>query len=193
MPIGRSGFPQEVLAVPHGRQVCSCMMCAMADLVELQKKQADAARFATSLAEEKDPQRLQEMAEQLQARCAELGRMARALEAAMTPSGAARAEARVVLTAEQRQRVAEQTGATVEVVTLRDSADRAWSKLMPSVEPREIEAMAAKEAAASRLRAETRAQVEKIIRELEKLELPELAGTIAQLRSDPTLGLAGSG
>jgi len=43
---------------------------------------------------------------------------------------------------------------------------------MPAVEPRQVEAMAAREAAASRLRAETRGQVEKIVRELEKLDVP---------------------
>ena len=156
----------------------------MGDLATLQEKQAEAARFATEMATEKDPQRLQQMAEQLQARCAELGRMAKALEAAVTPAGASGTETRVALTAEQRERIAEQTGAAVETVTLQDTPDRAWSKQMPKVEPREVEAMAAKQAAASRLRAETRAQAENIIRELEKLDVPELADTIAGLRRD---------
>jgi hypothetical protein len=158
------------------------MMEDMADLAELQRSQADAAKFATQMAEEKDPERLKQMAEQLQARCAELGRMARALEASITSSGGSGPETRVLLTPEQRQRIAEQTGAGIESVTLRDSAERAWSKQIPRVEPRLIEALAAKEAAASRLRAETRAQVEKIVRELEKLDVPELAETLAQLR-----------
>jgi hypothetical protein len=157
----------------------------MGDLATLQEKQAEAARFAAEMAEEtKDPQRLQQMAEQLQASCAELGRMAKALEAAVMPAGASGTETRVALTGEQRARIAEQTGAAVETVTLRDTPDRAWSKEMPRVEPREVEAMAARQAAASRLRAETRAQAENIIRELEKLDVPELAGTIAGLRGD---------
>jgi len=156
----------------------------MGDLAILQEKQAEAARFATEMADEKDPQRLQQMAERLQARCAELGRMAKALEAAVLPAGAPGTETRVALTAEQRKRIAEQTGAAVETVTLQDTADRAWSKEMPKVEPREVEAMAARQAAASRLRAETRAQAEKIIRELEKLDVPELAETIAELRRE---------
>jgi hypothetical protein len=155
----------------------------MADLAELLKKQADAARFAARMAEEKDPQRLQEMAEQVQARCAELARTARALEAQFAPAATGN-ETRVALTPEQRQRVAEQTGVGIEVVTLRDTADRPWSRQMAHVSPREIEAMAAKQAAASRLKAETRKQVEQIIRELEKLELPELAETIAGLRRE---------
>src|SRR6267142_466876 len=105
----------------------------MADLAELQRKHADAARFAAGIAEE--------------------------------------------------------TGVGIEAVTLRDTPERSWSSQMPAVEPRQVEAMAAREAAASRLRSETRAQVEKIVRELEKLDVPELAETIAQLRRDTTLGL----
>src|SRR5437016_9924355 len=156
-------------------------MPAMSNLGELQKKQAEAASFALRMAEEKDPDRLKAMAEQLQARCAELGRMAKGLEAALAPAGG-RAETRVLLTAEQQKRIADQTGVGVEVVTLRDTSGRAWSKSMGSVEPREIEAMAARQAAVSRLKAETRTRVEKIIQELEKLAIPELADTIADLR-----------
>ena len=155
----------------------------MSDLGELQKKQGEAASFALRMAEEKDPERLKAMAEQLQARCAELGKMAKALEAAFAPArGGGGVETRVLLTAEQRKRIADQTGVGVEVVTLRDTSDRAWSMSMGSVDPREIETMAARQAAASRLKAETRARVEKIIQELEKLESPVLADTIAELR-----------
>src|SRR5207237_10696039 len=101
--------------------------------------------------------------------------------AAAGPAGGG-AETRGVLTGEQRKRIADQTGVGVEVVTLRDTSGRAWSKSMGSVEPREIEAMAARQAAVSRLKAETRTRVEKIIQELEKLAIPELADTIADLR-----------
>jgi hypothetical protein len=155
----------------------------MSDLGELQKKQAEAASFALRMAEEKDPERLKAMAEQLQTRCAELGKMGKALEAAFAPAGGGGGvETRVLLTAEQRKRIADQTGVGVEVVTLRDTGDRAWSKSMGSVDSREIEAMAARQAAASRLKAETRTRMEKIIRELERLEVPELAETISDLR-----------
>jgi len=156
----------------------------MADFADLQQKHADTARFAAAMAAEKDPQRLQDLAGELQKRCQELGKMARALEAALTPAAPSGPETRVALTAEQRKRIAEQTGAAIEVVTLHDSADRAWSKEMSKATPSEIEALAAKEAAASRLRAETRKQVEMIVREMEKLDVPGLAETIAQLRRD---------
>jgi chromosome segregation ATPase len=107
----------------------------------------------------------------------------------MTPSGP---ETRVALTPEQRKRIAEQTGVGVEVVTLRDAPGRTWSRQMSGAQPRDIEAAAAQHAARSRLIAETRSRVEKIIRELEQLEVPELADTIAELRRDPSLGLSGT-
>ena len=100
----------------------------MADLAELQKKQADAASFAMRMVEEKDPELLKQMAERLRESCAELAKMAKALEAAMTPAATSGPETRVVLTSEQRKRVAEQTGIGVEVVTLRDTVARPWSK-----------------------------------------------------------------
>jgi DNA-binding MarR family transcriptional regulator len=165
----------------------------MADLGEIQKKQAEAASFAMRMTEEKDPERLKEMAEQLQAKCADLARMAKALEAAVAPAGSSGPETRVVLTPEQRQRIAEATGVGVEVVTLRDTPGRTWSRGLQGADPREIEAAAAQQAARSRLIAETRKRVEAVIHELEKLDSPELAETIAELRRDPTLGLKDKG
>jgi hypothetical protein len=158
----------------------------MAEVAELLRKQAEAVKFASGMAGEKDPGRLEEMTGQLQQKCEELARMARALEAelAQAPTGV---ETRVALSPEQRKRIAEATGAAVEVVTLRDTPQRPYSKMMPAVDPREIEALAAREAAASRLRAETRARLEALIRELEKLDSPELAETIAELRRHPAL------
>jgi hypothetical protein len=153
----------------------------MADLAALLDAQAGAARIAAEMAAEKEPERLAALTARLQARCAEVSEMAKALEAELTPKEAG-PETRVVLTAAQRQRIADQTGVGIETVTLRDAPGRAWSRMMPRVEPREIEAAAARQAAQARLRAETRKQVEQIVRELEKIESPELAEAIANLR-----------
>jgi hypothetical protein len=162
----------------------------MADLEELQRKQAEAAKFAMKMVDEKDTDRLKEMAEQLQQLCKELEKAARGIEAAFAPPAGGGEEVRVMLTPDQKARITEQTGVGVEMVMLRDSRQRMWSKEMARIEPREIEKMAAKQAAESRLRSETRAQVEKIIQQLEALDVPELAETIAGLKKDPTLGRA---
>ena len=160
----------------------------MADLDDLQRKQADVAKFAMKMVDEKDPERLQEMAGQVQARCLDLEKMARSIEAAFTPPASEGAEVRVLLTPAQKARITEQTGVGVEMVTLRDSKQRMWSKDMPRIEPREIEKMAALQAAQSKLISETRSQVEKIIKQLEALNVPEIAEAIAELKKDPTLG-----
>ena len=48
--------------------------------------------------------------------------------------------------------------------------------------------MAAQQAGQSRLVSETRTQVEKIIKQLKALNVPEIADAIADLERDPTLG-----
>jgi len=73
-------------------------------------------------------------------------------------------------------------------VVLHDTSKKPWSKEMPKIEPREIEKMAAIQAAESKLISETRTQVEKIIKQLKALNVPEIADAIAELEKDPTLG-----
>ena len=160
----------------------------MASLEELQKKQADAAKFAMKMVDEKDPKVLLEMADQLQARCKDLEKMAKGIEAAMAPKENEGQEVRVQLTPDQKKRIVETTGVGVEVVVLHDTSKKPWSKEMPKIEPREIERMAAIQAAESKLISETRKQVEKIIKELKALNVPEIADAIAELERDPTLG-----
>jgi hypothetical protein len=163
----------------------------MSDLEELRRKQSEMAKYAQGMANEKDPERLAAMATSMQERARELERAARALEAIHAPKVADGPETRVLLTPDQRARVAADTGVGIEAVSLRDEPGRPWSKTMSRVEPREIERIALQQAARSRLAAETRDQVEKIIGMLEKQDVPELAETIAELRRDPALGLEG--
>jgi hypothetical protein len=162
----------------------------MSDLDDLRKKQAEAAKLAQGMANEKDPARLLEMAGTLKERGQELERMAKAIEAFYAPKGATGPETRVLLTPAQKERIAGQTGVGLAAVVLRDTPEKKWSKRMAKIEPREIEKEAAKQAAEMRLIAETRTQVEKIIKLLEQQNVPELAQTIAELKHDPTLGLA---
>jgi hypothetical protein len=161
----------------------------MADLDELKKKQADAAKYAMKMTQEKDPKRLLEMAEEMQKKAAELGKMARSFEA-LAPDYGGGKEVMVKLTPDQKERVTEQTGVGIETVTLHDSKKRVWSQDFAAgkVEAREVEKAAAQEGARLRSIVETRKGVEKVIKELEKLDVPELKETIDQLKRDPTLG-----
>ncbi len=159
-------------------------------LEDLQKKQAEAAQFAMKMVKEKDPKVLQEMAEALQAKCAGLLNLAKGLAAAWPQAAETGPETVVKLTPAQRERIVEQTKVGLESVTLRDTQKMQWSKKMGSITPREVEAAAAKEAAQLRLISETRTQVEKIVKELKKLNVPELADAIAEMERDPTLGLS---
>lgn len=160
----------------------------MSDLAELQRKQAETARQAMRVGEETDPQRILELAAEVQRSAQDLEKMARSIEARFAAPAGGGEEVRVVLTPEQRARIAGQTGVGIETVTLHDTPQKSWSAEMRHVEPRVIEREAAKEAARVRLVSETRTQVERIIRQLEALEVPELAETIAELKRDPTLG-----
>jgi hypothetical protein len=166
-------------------------MPAMSDIDELMKKQAEATAYALSMVDEKDPQKILEMAAEMQKKGAALEKMALAIEAAMlgdTAGGATGEETTVALTPEQRARITEQTGVGMEVVTLRDSRDRAWSKEMPKANPEEIEKEAARQAIETMMIIETRKEVEKIIKELEAANVPELKEKIEELKRDPTLG-----
>lgn len=162
-------------------------------LEDIQKRQATLAKKAASLADEKDPQKILDVAAELQTQCADLEKAARNLEKALLPPDFEGKETQVKLTADQRKRITEQTGVGLEVVTLHDSKRKVWSQELPrgNVSPREIEAEAAKEAARLRRIAVTKEGVEKIVKELKALNVPELADFIAQLEKDPTLGLSG--
>jgi hypothetical protein len=164
-------------------------MTFMSDMDDLQKKQGDAAKLAQRMAKETDPEKMKEMAQELQNRTDSLRKMAMSIAGHYAPQGSSGPETRVMLTPAQKERIAEQTGVGVEMVTLHDTPDAKWSKKMTTIEPREIERMAGLQAAESRLISDTRTQVEKIIKILEKQNVPELQETIEQLKADPTLGL----
>ena len=162
----------------------------MSDLASIQKKQAEAAKAAEKMVEEKDPQKILEMAAEMGKKAAELQKMALAFQAAMSPQEVTGKETQVKLTPDQKERVTQQTGVGLEEITLHDTKKRSWSRDFPlgKVEAREIEKEATKEAARLRLISDTRTEVEKIIKILEKLNVPELKETIEELRRDPTLG-----
>jgi tetrahydromethanopterin S-methyltransferase subunit B len=160
-------------------------------LEDLQRKQANVAKSAMKMVDEKDPQALLEMAAQIQEQCKDLEKAAKNLAAALAPQEPTGQEVRVTLTPDQKKRITEQTGVGVEVVTVYDTKKKMWSRDLPlgKIEPREIEKMAAQQAAQSKLISETRAQVEKIVKQLKALNVPEISEQIEALEKDPTLGL----
>jgi len=159
----------------------------MSSLEDLEKKQADTAKYAKKMLDEKDPQALLEMAAKMAEKSGELLKMAKSIEATLAPKENQGPEVRVVLTPDQKARVAEATGVGVEVVVLHDTAKKPWSKEMPKIGPEVIERLAAQQAAESKLVSETRKEVEKVIKKLKSLNVPEIADAIAELERDPTL------
>ncbi|HUJ28410.1 MAG TPA: hypothetical protein VLW85_20455, partial [Myxococcales bacterium] len=159
----------------------------------IQKRQAKLAHKAASLADEKDPQKILDVAKELQEECADLEKAARNLEKSIMPPDFQGKGTVVKLTADQRQRITEQTGIGLEEVTVHDSRKKVWSQELPrgTVEPREIEAEAAREAARLKRIAMTKEGVEKAIKQLKAFNVPELDDFIQQLEKDPTLGLGG--
>ena len=162
-------------------------------LDDLQRKQADTARMAMSMVKEKDPEVLQEMAKKILQKTKELESMARRIGAdALGGLGPGGKETRVMLTPEQKARIAEETGVGLDSVVLEDEPSRKWSKDIATARPQEVEKMAARAAATSRLQSETRTQIEKIIKQLEALNVPELKEHIDELRKHPAMTSGGS-
>src|SRR5947209_4721959 len=144
-------------------------MRGMSDMDSILKKQQECTHFALKMCDEKDPDKILEMAATFQKKAAELEKMAKAFEAAVlanAPKGTGK-ETVVILTPDQRARITEQTGVGLETVTLRDTGEKMWSKEIAYAEPAEIEKEAIRQAAETVLTIETKKQVEKIIKQLE--------------------------
>jgi hypothetical protein len=163
-------------------------------LDDLQRKQGEAAKLAMRMTEEKDPEKLAEMAKAVLEQTKDLERMARNIGAAALgglPVGGK--ETRVVLTPEQKERLVEQTGVGLDAVVLEDEPTRKWSKDIATARPHEVERMAARATAAIRLQTETKKAIEGVIQQLEALEVPELKETIDELRAHPALKATSGG
>jgi hypothetical protein len=158
----------------------------MSDLDDLQRKQADLARSAAKMANEKDPDALLKLAESIQERAAGLERMAKNIAAAATPgAGNTGPSTTVVLTRDQRERIAEATGIGLETVTVHDTRELKFSKDMSKIRPGAIEKLATLQAGQMKLEVEVKAAVEKLLKKLRSYERPELQETIDELARDP--------
>ena len=162
----------------------------MASLEEIEQKQKDIQPLLKQIQEEKDPKEIVKLAEKIKERTDALEKMAKKLEADLLANTGQNmeGETRVVLTKDQKERITAATGVGLESIVIRGDADF-WGKKMPDTQKRVIETLALKEASERALERETRKQVEKILKELKKIEdpVPELQELIAQIEADPLL------
>jgi hypothetical protein len=158
----------------------------MSDLDELQRKQGDLAKSAQKMVDEKDPKALLEMAEAIKERAAGLERMAKSIAAGATPdAGKLGPATTVVLTKDQRARIAESTGIGLETVEVHDTKELKFSRDMNNIKPAEIEKIATMQAGQMKLEVAVKAAVEKLLKQLRSYDRPELQETIDQLSKDP--------
>jgi transposase len=143
----------------------------MASVEEIQRKQAKMVEKAEALAEKTDANEIIEAAKKLTEDAKELERMAKGLEKAFAPPPGAVGNTRVLLTAEQRQRIAEATGLGMEVVIMPGNSAE-LNASMRTMDPAKVEAEALKQVAERVLVLERRKALTKIIKQLEK-EIPE--------------------
>src|SRR5712691_11429198 len=153
----------------------------MASLEDIQRKQHELEQLAQQIAQEKDVQRIQEIAQRMQGAAQEVLRMGRALEASYAREEES-GETRVVLTKGQRQRVAEATGVALDTLVLPGS--ESWVARMPRTSPATIERLAMASVADRTFREAKRKQAEAILKELEAIPdpLPETKAAIAEFK-----------
>jgi hypothetical protein len=154
-------------------------------LEELQARQAKVAKAAADLEKVKDdPAALLEKAAQIAEMTKDLERAALGLVKGLAPEGGA--EERVVLTPDQRERIAESTGVAMEVLVVRDG-DGSFARAMPGMQKAIIERLAARQATESATKKAKRDAIEKLIKQLKSLNVDGLAPIIKSIEDDPSL------
>jgi hypothetical protein len=152
---------------------------------ELLARQQRLVKVAKDLENYKDdPKKLMEKAAEFSKMAGELEVAAKRFEANFAQQGGA--EERVVLTSDQRERLAEVTGTPMEMLVVRDP-DGSFAKAMPGMQKMIIERMAAKQATASQTKKATRTALDKLVKQLKGLGVPELDPVIEAIEADPTL------
>ena len=159
----------------------------MASLEEVMSRQPRMVKAATAMKELQDPQEILDAAAKLKEMGKELEKAAKSLEAQY--AGVSGPEERVVLTPDQRERIATGTGVALEMVTVQDDKNATFRRAMPTTDRATIERLAARQAAEITIKKAKEEAVQKLIKALEKLGVPELEPVIAAIRKDPTLKL----
>lgn len=157
---------------------------------QLLRKQREMSTKASSLAAEKDVEKLQRLTAELEQEGRELEELALAFQkqelakAGPPPKG----KLEVVLTKEQRERVKKQTGVDMPTVLIADEAG-VLSKAMPHTSPRDIEQIAMnearKQAALRDSDGKMRAAVDDALRQIEQAGTPAVQEELERLKADP--------
>ena len=100
----------------------------MASVEDIERKQKSMQPLLEQIARETDADRVQELGRQIAQMAQELGQMAAGLERAYAQSQGS-GETRIVLTKEQRERVAEATGVALDTLVLQGA--ETWDPQMP--------------------------------------------------------------
>jgi len=157
----------------------------MASLEDIERKQRSMQPPLEQIAQETNADRVQELGKQIAQSAQELARMAAALEATYEQRQGS-GETRVVLTKEQRERVAEATGVALDTLVLQGA--ETWDPQMPSMSPATIERLAMASVAERKLKEEKRKAVKAIVKELQAAvgdsPAPETQAAIEQFKRD---------
>ncbi|HWE22427.1 MAG TPA: hypothetical protein VG496_00680 [Myxococcales bacterium] len=158
----------------------------MASLEEIERKQKAMQPLLEQIAEEKDPDRIQELGKRIAEMAQELGSMAEGLEHAYTQARGGSGETRVVLTRDQRQRISDATGGAIDVLVLPGA--EVWDPQMPRMSPATIERLALASIAERKLKEERRKAARQIVDELEAAvgadPAPETRAAIDRFKRD---------
>jgi hypothetical protein len=157
----------------------------VASLEDIERKQRSMQPLLEQIAQETNADRVQELGKQIAQMAQELGEMAAGLERAYAQSKGG-GETRVVLTKEQRERVAEATGVALDTLVLQGA--QSWDPQMPSMSPATIERLAMASVADRKLKEEKRKAVTAILKELQAAvgdsPAPETHAAIEQFKRD---------
>jgi hypothetical protein len=157
----------------------------MASLEEIERKQKSMQPLLEQIAQETNADRVQELGKQIAQMAQELAQMASGLEKAYAQSKGS-GETRVLLTQEQRERVAEATGVALDTLVLQGA--ETWDPQMPRMSPATIERLAMASVADRKLKEEKRKAVKAILEELDAAvgdsPAPETRVAIDQFKRD---------
>jgi hypothetical protein len=158
----------------------------MASLEEIERKQKAMKPLLEELARETNADRVQQLGKQLAEMAQELARMADGLQRAYAQPDGGTGETRIVLTKDQRERIAEATGVALDVLVLK-GAD-IWDPQVPKMTPAIIERLAMASVADRKLKDEERKAAKEIVKELETAvganAAPEARAAIDQFKRE---------